>query len=888
MQRIANPCTPVRFRVAPPVFSMPQDALCPGAFLFWAYTMHIHPDHRNDILPYLVVVVGLGLFALGALLLPLGNLQLSVNDNRWLHVILGTITIGLGTATFAIGWSAPKEHVSQANSVLACAFLIMALLGLVHTLTALSMVRMNDHDPNNTFLVFMVSRAVGALALLWVGNPNRHILPTIHRTTLLISAIMLVVLSCIAARYAPEWFARQVPSAETRVQLQKIYEYVLLIMYLAAAWRLARQTHYRRTFHASGLAATAVVFAMSELLFAYASTGTRIYYVLGHLYNATAFIIIFRVLFLETVKAPYAQLHQSRIELQRLLGKLSSALSEKEEQSSLIEKLSLAIEQSPNPILITDRWGKIEYVNQAFTASCGYELHEIIGRNPRFLQSGRTPYATYKDMWEHLSKGKAWQGEVVNRTKTGEDYSERTLIYPIKNKEGEITSFLSHKEDITAQKAADARIRQLSHFDPLTGLANQSTLRAMLRHALDLASHHNDSLAVMSINLDNFRLINESLGHGMGDLILKAAAARLLSKVDNKDTVARVSGDHFVLLFPGRDQGAATLKALDIVQTMQQPLNIEGHSAIITVSIGIAMFPDDGVTPEVLLACSEAAMYHTKNEGRNGYRFFTPGLQKSSARMLELGVSLKQAIPNGELRLVYQPQVDLTTGKVTGAEALVRWRHPTLGEIGPAEFIPIAEQYGLIVDLGEWIMKTALQQATLWQHSGYDDLVIAINLSASQFNQPRLAETIMAIVSETGAQPHQLELELTEAVAMRNPVAAGQIMDSLSALGFRLSIDDFGTGYSSLSYLKRFNIHKLKIDRSFIIDLKDNVNDQAIVTAIIQMAHSLGMTTLAEGVETEDQLAVLKARGCNAVQGYLYSKPLSPEDFERYIQTHYG
>ena len=848
--------------------------------------MQIHPDHRHEAAPHLVMLSVLGLIALIFALAPAPGVALHANTYTWLHTALEAISISIAAVIFAVGWSAPRDHVPRIATLVASAFLGTALLDFSHTMTFQGMPGFfSNGNPENTVAFWLAARSLGVLALLVVALSPWSNKPFSHRYLTLALILAGVALVHAIVIYRPEWLPTLFSQEHGLTPFKRNYEYALMGLYLTAGILLLRHLRQARTFSAMSFIAAALTFALSELFFTLYASYSDIYHLTGHIYKVIAYLFLFRAIFLETIKAPYQKLQRSQVQLQHTLDNLSTMVTEKAHQDALIRKLSLAIEQSPNPVLITDRAGNIEYVNQAFTDSSGYESSEIIGRNPRFMQSGQTPRSTYESMWNKLQRGEVWQGEVVNRTKQGAHYHERVLIYPIKNAFGEITSYLSHKEDISEQKAAAERIRQLSQFDELTGLANQASLRAMLRHAIDLASHHNDALALMSINLDNFRLINESLGHNVGDLVLKSTADRLNRLLSHKDTLARVSGDHFVIIFPGLDQGAATLKALEILQTMQTPLDFQGHSAITTVSIGIALFPDDGKTADVMLACSEAAMYHTKNEGRNSYRFFTPGLQKSSSRMLELGVALKHAIPQQQLRLVYQPQIDLGSGRVIGAEALVRWRHPELGEIGPAEFIPIAEQYGLIVELGEWIMQTALKQATEWQKNGFDDLVIAINLSASQFNQPQLAETILEIVHEIDARPQQLELELTEAVAMRNPVAAGKIMDSLSNVGFRLSIDDFGTGYSSLSYLKRFNIHKLKIDRSFINDLNQNINDQAIVTAIIQMAHSLGMSTLAEGVETPEQLAVLRAKGCDAVQGYLFSKPLSPTDFEAFARA---
>lgn len=844
--------------------------------------MLLHPDHQSQArLP--MASTALAAFALLIVwFLPTPNLAPSTESYAWIHAALEAFSITVAGLIFAIGWSAPRDRIPRIVALLSCAFLGIALLDFSHTMMFPGMPGYSRPGDVQTAITFwFAARALGVAALLaaallpWTNQPFR---PRYSMVGIMLVAVAAIhVLALGYPQLLPTFFREG--SGLTTIKVA--FEWVLITGYLLAAALFARHLGKPRSFNASSFFAAAAIMAMSELCFSLYAAPSDVYSFVGHVYKVVAYIFLYHALFVETIQTPYQQLQASQ-------ARLTQALDDKESQEQALRKLSLAVEQSPKPMLITDRLGRIEYVNQAFIDTSGYALNEIIGRNPSFLQSGQTPNATYKAMWAKLGHGEAWQGEVVNKRKDGKHYIERILIYPIKNDAGQITHYLSHKDDITEEKAAAERIRQLSQFDTVTGLPNQTSMRSMLRHAIDLAQHHKDSLTLISVNLDNFRVINENLGHTAGDLILKQAGERLQELTTDKDIVARVSGDHFVVILPGTDQAAATVKAAQINTAMQTPFIVEQTPVISTASVGVALFPEDGKTADVLLACGEAAMFHAKHEGRNTYRFFTPSLQQSSSRMLELSVGLQKAIPENQLYLVYQPQLDLATGKVCGAETLVRWRHPDLGEIGPVEFIPIAEYYGLIEELGQWILETALKQTRLWADAGMPELVVAVNLSASQFNTPRLAENIMATVERTGANPHQLELELTEAVTMRDPEHANQIMQSLRQKGFRLSIDDFGTGYSSLSYLRKFNVDKLKIDRSFIIDLASNTNDQAIASAIIQMAHSLGMVTLAEGVETPEQLQVLRDKGCDEIQGYFFSRPLPAPQFEAFIRQHHG
>jgi diguanylate cyclase (GGDEF)-like protein len=421
---------------------------------------------------------------------------------------------------------------------------------------------------------------------------------------------------------------------------------------------------------------------------------------------------------------------------------------------------------------------------------------------------------------------------------------------------------------------AAARRAQLSYFDQLTGLPNRAQFEETFQQALQAAARSRGTAALLWLDLDNFKAVNDSLGHDVGDLLLREMANRLRTHLGEHDLASRHSGDDFTILMPGAGQAQAAALAGRILEALQAPISLGSEELIISGSIGIAMYPSDGANVAALGACAEAAMYQVKKEGRNTFRFFAPAMQEHTARTLSLTTALKHAIARDELRLAYQPQYSLLTGELIGAEALLRWRSAQWGDVSPGEFVPLAEANGLIVGIGEWVLRTAARQLRQWQDAGLGGLTIAVNLTASQFAQPSLLDTCRGIAAEAGVDTRWLELELTEAVALRDPEGARTTMEALHAAGFKLSIDDFGTGYSSMSYLKRFPVDKLKIDQSFVRELAASDDDLAIVSAIVQMAHSLGMSTIAEGVETAEQLALLKARGCDEIQGYYYSRPL--------------
>ena len=435
------------------------------------------------------------------------------------------------------------------------------------------------------------------------------------------------------------------------------------------------------------------------------------------------------------------------------------------------------------------------------------------------------------------------------------------------------------------QRKRDAeRIQQLANFDVLTGLPNRVLLNDRVSQALSMAQRNRAQLAVMFLDLDHFKNINDTLGHRIGDALLIEVAKRLKSIVREEDTVSRVGGDEFILVLPDTNADGAARVARKVLEVITQPNRIEQHDLAITPSIGIAMYPDDGEHFDALSRCADVAMYRAKHDGRNNYRFFTSEMQTHSARTLQLENALRRALERGQLSLHYQPQMSLPDGRLIGAEALLRWQHPELGMISPAEFIPIAEASGQILQIGEWVLRTAVHQLKRWMDSGMTPMVIAVNLSVVQFHQHNLTELVMQILDEVKLPPQYLELELTEGVAMDDPLGAIALMDSLHERGIHMSIDDFGTGYSSLSYLKRFEIYKLKIDQSFVSDITEDPEDKAIVDAVISLASSLGLQTLAEGVETEGQLAFLREQGCNEAQGYYFSKPLPADQFEVFVR----
>lgn len=521
------------------------------------------------------------------------------------------------------------------------------------------------------------------------------------------------------------------------------------------------------------------------------------------------------------------------------------------------------------------------------------EVARIHDMDPSKLTNTAIGLEVYKGLWlekietaihEAINDAKPYDLELQMTTLKGNKKWVRTIGIPIMEN-GFVIRLRGSMQDITAQKSAEEKAHWLANFDALTGLPNRLLLNDRVKYLLNMAQRNNEPLTVMFLDLDHFKNINDTLGHTIGDQVLIEVAKGIKAEVRDEDTVARLGGDEFIMLFPNTDANAAMYIATKLIAAISKPSIIEGNELTITPSIGIAIYPHDGEDFETLLKNADTAMYRVKNDSRNSFHFFTQEMQLNLARNLQLENALRHALPRNELEVYYQPQISITDGHIIGAEALLRWHHPELGMISPAEFIPIAESSGQIIEIGEWVLRTAIQQTKSWMDGGFNPMIIAINLSAIQFRQKNLLTLVTDILEEAQLLPEYLELELTEAVTMHDPESVIDVMNKFHEQGIRMSIDDFGTGYSSLSYLKQFKIYKLKIDQSFISDISDDPDDRAIVSAIIDMAHNLGLQTIAEGVETAEQLAFLRLHGCNEVQGYYFSKPLPSVEFEQFLQN---
>lgn len=555
-----------------------------------------------------------------------------------------------------------------------------------------------------------------------------------------------------------------------------------------------------------------------------------------------------------------------------------------------LEEANLALSKSPprlaatvfeaasEGIVIFDPDYNILAVNQAFSRVTGYEQEEMVGRKVTDIASSRDARRNFQTIHQALEQTGCWQGELVETRKNGELYPQWLHLSVVRDLAGNMSHIVGFFADLSARRESEERMRYLTHFDELTGLANRSLFKERLREANQRVRQGGRSLALLHINLDRFKLLNDSLGHEVADQLLKHVSRRLGSALPEADTIARLSGDEFAVLFDSYGNlSSLTRVTTRLLAKLRTPIAVAGHDLVVSASVGISLLPDSAREISALVSQANIAMQHAKHLGGNNFQFFTESLQASTLERLQLEIQLRRAIEDKQLEVFYQPKLSLATGRLDAAEALVRWRHPERGMVPPGDFISLAEETGLIVSIGEIVLREACRQACEWQSQGLEPIRVSVNLSVHQLRQGKLVTLVRHVLEETGLAPHWLELELTESQLLDSVEHIITTFQQLRELGVKLAIDDFGTGYSSLSYLKRFPVDYVKIDQAFIRGLGEGTEDAAITRAIIAMAHSLGLKVVAEGVETQAQLDFLRSNDCDEVQGYLISRPIEAD-----------
>ena len=582
----------------------------------------------------------------------------------------------------------------------------------------------------------------------------------------------------------------------------------------------------------------------------------------------------------------------TKVPLEEAAGRITGVvtvsldITQQKEAQKLNTLLATAIEHAGDVIEITDAESRFEYVNAAFERISGYSRTEALGETPfSLLMSDPDDEPHYRAVQNAIASGQVWHGTLTGRRKNGARYEQEATISPVRDAEGVITHYVAVKRDITERLQTQARIWHLAHHDALTDLPNRVLFQDRLQQAVAQARRTGLLMAILFIDLDNFKDVNDALGHEFGDLLLKSVTQRLRGCTRETDTVARLGGDEFALIHTGLDRSEWAAKLAEkVLERLSEPCWDEGQEVHISASIGVTLCPLDHDDPQQIVKNADMAMYRAKNTGRANYQFYKEDMNLAFQARKALERDLRKALAHGQLDLFYQPQIDARRSLIIGAEALVRWRHPTRGMISPAEFVPIAEECGLIVPLGDWVLETACTQNRIWQDLGLPPVRVAVNLSAQQFLYRDLVGSVVGALETSGLDHACLELEITEGILMRETEMTISTLRRLTELGIQIAVDDFGTGYSSMAYLKRFPVNKIKIDRAFVTDVTTDPGDAAIVGAVIGLAHGLGLSVAAEGVETFDQAAHLRARGCDELQGYYFGRPMPASEFEQRLR----
>jgi diguanylate cyclase (GGDEF)-like protein/PAS domain S-box-containing protein len=823
----------------------------------------VHPSHGQAMRRAIVVLLVLALFQFIAWLMP--------DDPGWktfqhylsLHSLMETVSIVIAMMVFAVGWNSNVGKTPGNLVLLACLFFAVGLLDFSHTVSYGGMPDFFSHNGVDKHLNFWIAaRLIAASALLIVSFRSWRLQLTHTTKCALFAGLFLAVgifnwVVITNQDSLPDLFIE----GQGLTPLKKNLEYLSIAINLTTMAILWAKMKTEQSFNAPLLFAAAGVMAMGETFFTLYTTMTGAYNILGHIYKVISYVLIYRAVVVESIEQPYLQLAKAR------------------------KNLILAVEASTTGMIVVDEHGTITLTNTRTDAMFGHEPGSLVGLSIQELipDAHKQRHAQLvKDYVSTHDQPQMGEGrQLFGRHKLGHDFRVEIGLTPITNEDGR--HVIASVVDITSRVENEKRIDHLVNFDPLTGLPNRNLLNERVNEAIQAAERNHGKVAILFLDLDHFKNVNDTLGHTTGDELLIKVGKRLKESVRERDTVARIGGDEFVLVLTDSDQNAAASVATKLVESIAKPYSIGLHELATTPSIGIAMYPQDGVDFGTLSQHADVAMYRAKQDGRNGFRFFTAEMQTHTKRMLVLEGAMRQALELNQFHLLYQPQLSTDGKKVVGVEALLRWNHPDLGLISPGEFVPLAESNGQIIPIGTWVLRTAVQQMRAWLDAGVPPMVMAVNLSAVQFRHHNLPALVSEILEEAKLPPEYLEMELTEGITMSDPQGAIAVMNDLHTRGVRMSIDDFGTGYSSLSYLKKFKVYKLKIDQGFVRDIATDPDDRAIVTAIVHLARSVGFITIAEGVETPAQQKFLIEQGCDEVQGYMFSKPIAAEKIPKFI-----
>lgn len=780
-----------------------------------------------------------------------------------LHQVLETASIMVSVLIFVVGWHTFRMHANHAILIVSCTFLGVAVSDFSHMLSYTGMPDFfGSNSPEKAIGFWLLARYLTATGMLimaclpWRVVASSHSVSTNKdRYAALLVTLLIMSLAILALLLFPEIIPKTYQEDVGLTPFKQGAEFAIIAIYCVSIVLLLIRRHVDMGLETSLLVCSLSVMVMSEVFFTAYRNVTDAYNLFGHIYKIIAYVILYRAIFVESILAPYKSLEDSRQHIQVLMEALPDIILE-----ARLDGLLLSAHVPAD--------GRL-FKTQDLEAG-------------RYLQDSLPPQAL--GCLVRAMRAAEHDGQVPGLKfqlgSAGEELVFEVSASLLAHWPDERSHFMILIRDVTEQARNQSKIEQMAHFDALTGLPNRTLFNTRFDVEATRCEKNQQPMALIFMDLDNFKNVNDSLGHKVGDALLIKIASRLERILRPRDMVSRQGGDEFMFLLPEADAHLAGQMAECIKSSIERPLQVGQYTLHVAASMGICIFPQDGRDLDTLSSHADIAMYRAKHERRSHYEFFTEEMQSRTARTLLLEGALREAIQWGQLDVYYQPQFDITGTRLEGAEALVRWQHPELGFISPAEFIPIAEVSGQIIKIGDLVLYKATQQMRHWLDEGFPgDMSMAVNISMAQFRDTALLEKIDRALADNELPPWSLELELTESVAMENPETVIEIVSSLRSRGVKLSIDDFGTGYSSLSYLKKLQVHKLKIDRSFIQAISAGSSDQSIVRAIIGLARDLDMQTIAEGIETEEQRRLLEALGCDSGQGYLFCKPLPAAEF---------
>ena len=837
--------------------------------------MALHPVYRDRLRPVLWLLGALALVLVMSWLAPPVQAVKGIAGYAPLHTLMEMAAIVVSMLVFAVGWAAHSRERPGNLLLLACVFFGVGLLDFLHTIAYAGMPDfVTPSGPEKAINFWLVARYLSALGLLAVAVlPWRPVSRLSVRWQGLLGVTVLVALVAWLALFRVEWLPRTFIAGQGLTAIKVAAEYGLVATFATAAFFFWRNMRTQQPYDVVGLFAAVSTMALSELFFTLYSDVADIFNLLGHVYKVIAYAFVYKSIFVDNIQAPSQRLNAAN-------RMLEQQIEERTRTQSQLELAASVFSHAREGILITDNQGNIVEVNAMFTQITGYSREEAIGRNPRILlSSGRHEKAFFAARAQALQKHGHWVGEVWNRRKNGEDFAEMLTVSVVRDPAGAVLNYVALFTDITPLKKHQDELEHIAHYDALTGMPNRVLLADRLQQAMLQSQRRNSALAVAYLDLDGFKPVNDQHGHEVGDQLLVTLSQRMKASLRESDTLARIGGDEFVaLLVDIGERRDCELLLSRLLQAAATPVRVDGALLQLSASIGVTLYPQDNADADQLVRHADQAMYLAKQAGKNRFHLFDVAQDAAIQSQRESLEHIRVALDRQEFVLYYQPKVNMRTGAIIGAEALIRWQHPERGLLAPAAFLPVIEGQPISIEIGEWVIQTALAQMALWRGAGLD-IGVSVNIGALQLQQTGFVARLGTLLAAHPTVPAQsLELEILETSALEDMAQISEVMHACQAIGVRFALDDFGTGYSSLTYLKRLPAELLKIDQSFVRDMLTDVDDLAIVKGVIGLASAFRRSVIAEGVETVAHGQTLLALGCDLAQGYGIARPMPAAD----------